>query len=337
VTASLPCCYVHIGAPKTGSTTLQKLLFENRRILLERGVLYPDVSLRGYGHHDLAFLLSGEYPDWAIPQPRPLEALVDELGRIVAAHAGDILLSSENFYLFPAPEALRQMLEASGASAGRRTVIIVYARRQDEAHESWYNQTVKAQGATHGLSKSIVRWRGLWDYHARLAEWSAVFGSHNLIVRAYEEDSFAGGSLLEDFATVVGVSTEGLVWPTERANGGLNRDLLEFQRLFNRLPLKIREKRRFFRRLIELTELTAGTGRFDETPLLTCAQRRQIMTDYQAGNCDVARAFLGRETLFPPSTRGRSASRTERAELTLDKLTYTVRWLMTRRDAARTR
>ncbi len=38
--------YLHIGMPKTSSTYLQKILFDNREILLENGILYPVSGMR---------------------------------------------------------------------------------------------------------------------------------------------------------------------------------------------------------------------------------------------------------------------------------------------------
>src|SRR5262249_54363877 len=100
-------CYVHIGAPKTGSTFLQQVVHDNRAALRPRGLLSPEVSLRGFGHHDLAFLLAGGYPEWATPQPRTLAELAAELDEATQGHAGPVLLSSEDFYLCPAPQRLR--------------------------------------------------------------------------------------------------------------------------------------------------------------------------------------------------------------------------------------
>lgn len=152
---ALAPCFVHIGAPKTGTTYLQQFLHDNRAALRRQGLLYPEVSLRGYGHHDLAFLLAGGYPDWATPQPRMLDDLAAELDAATQGHAGPLLLSSEDFYLFPAPERLREMLADVGVLASHRPVIVVYVRRQDDAHVSWYNQTIKAQGHTHSLDECI--------------------------------------------------------------------------------------------------------------------------------------------------------------------------------------
>jgi hypothetical protein len=60
--------FLHIGAPKTGSTYLQQVLFKNRETLAANGVLYPysavDQSFRSahdfcgttwFGHHATRF------------------------------------------------------------------------------------------------------------------------------------------------------------------------------------------------------------------------------------------------------------------------------------------
>lgn len=39
-------CYVHIGLPKTGTTSIQEFLFANHAQLKQQGYLYP-VSLGG--------------------------------------------------------------------------------------------------------------------------------------------------------------------------------------------------------------------------------------------------------------------------------------------------
>jgi len=323
---------VHIGAPKTGSTYLQRLLYENREQLLrEQGVLYPDVNLRGFGHHDLAFLIGGGYPDWAISQQKSLSTLAAELRTAVAGHCGDIILSSEDFYLFPQPEELRRLLHECGALDGREPRILVYIRRQDDAHESWYNQTVKAQGATHSLEESIEKDFRLWDYSAQLEQWAATFGRGAVCVRRFESAAFAGGTLRSDFLQHAGVVDTGLTPPPDEINVSLNRDLLEFQRSLNRLPLRTVQKRRFHRELMELSRHSAGQGIFDETPLLGSERRRAIMSSYRESNEQLSLTwFSGKPTFSDPDGQPETPA-TAGSGLTAGKLLRILTWLMLRR------
>lgn len=319
---------VHIGAPKTGTTWLQKVLTDNRALLQTRGVLYPDASLRGFGHHDLAFLLGGGYPEWATPQPRNLADIEAELKQTVTAHRGTVLLSSENFYLYPEPATLRGLLERCWLV---EPAIVVYLRRQDAAHESWFNQTIKAQGYTHTLEECIARFHGLWDFEAQLAKWADAFGRDALVVRVYEEQQFEGGSLLTDFAAAAGIDARGLVLPEAEVNAGLNRDILEFQRVVNGLPLATIEKRRFHKELIALSAGAKGSGLFDESPLLTPARRQDLMAQYAAGNRAVARTYLGRDELFREPLPQDGAAPGE--GLTTEKLARILGWLLAKGKA----
>jgi hypothetical protein len=289
--------------------------------------------LRGYGHHDLAFLVGGGYPDWATPPPQPvsLAGLTAALADAVRRHSGPIVISSENFYLYPAPQALHALLDQCGVFATHDPAIVVYLRRQDDAHESWYNQTIKAQGYTHDLDACIREFHDLWDYRLQLDRWAAAFGEERLVVRLYEDHAYVGGDLVSDFFSVLGLSTDGIAVPQARVNSGINNDVLEFQRLVNALPLSVQERRRFHRELIALTARTAGTSLFDDTPLLDHRRRQTILDTYADANRAVARRFFNRDELFTPLAPAAAGARSGAVQgLTIEKLVPILGWLMFR-------
>lgn len=326
-------CFIHIGAPKTGTTFIQKFLFENRDRLLGKGVLYPDVSLRGYGHHDLAFLLAGGYPEWATSQPRSLTELQAELREKATGHDGALLLSSENFYLYPEPEKLMETLALTGITGSHRPVIIMYVRRQDKAHESWYNQTIKAQGYTHTPDECIESFMDLWDYRKQSESWASVFGPENIVLRPYETGQFINGSLIDDFLHQIHLGPADWSKPAASpVNASINRDILEFQQSINHLPLSPLEKRSFLHELSELSMLASGTGLFDEGPLLDFRQRTRIKATYEAGNTWVARKYLGRDELFFEDMPPGDELPSDREGLSSRKLLYILGWLMIRKN-----
>lgn len=305
-----PTCFVHIGAPKTGSSALQRFFSRNRSRLKRYGLLYPSASLRGHGHHDIAFQLNGTYPEWATPSKHGLSLLLDAIADETADHKGDILLSSENFYLFPQPQALANALESSGILGARPIVILVYLRRQDLAHESWYNQTVKAQGYTHTFPECIDSFASLWDYDKQLKKWESAFGQDSVIVGIYDGLEESSVRLLKHALRVLGRPDADLLFPKERVNPGLNRDILEFQRERNTLPIPAAEKRRFNESLMALSQASRGNGQFDESSLLDDNQRCRLIERYRAGNHQVALRYFGRPDLFPhftPPAEGRGA------------------------------
>lgn len=323
-------CILHIGAPKTGSTALQKFLACNRNALTRLDWEYPDVSLRGFGHHDLAFLVGEGYPEWALPQERTYDELLRDLTSSVAERPR-IIMSSENFYLFPNPQGVSRML--GQAKFPHETVkVVVYVRRQDDALVSWYNQVVKAQGYTGTIDDCIAENRELWDYASRLEAWSEVFGRDNLIVRPYQTKDLVEGDIRRDFLRLAGLSPEGFDWSEESINTRISRDVLEFQRLVNQLPLSPIEKRRFHKELIALTSATAMTGLFDDSPLLTTTQRREIVSAYADSNARVAKSYLGRERLFDESVSAEPVRPGKRKGLSVEKLIYILSWILARRS-----
>lgn len=287
---------IHIGAPKTGTTAAQRFFTSAAPALAARGVLYPDVCLRGYGHHDLAFLVGGGYPDWATPQPRDLDSLAADLDRALRSESPLVVLSSEDFYLQPEPAALRALIERS--RSGRAIQVLAYVRRQDHMAVSWYNQAVKAQGFTGSFEECERLTSHLWDYSRQLAPWAAAFGDDALRVRVYEPARLVGGDIVLDVLSALDIDPAGLERPSAPVNTNLSRDILEFQRQINRLPLTREQKRKFHKELMALTEATRGQGLFDDTPVVGPRTRRELLERYEASNRAFARRWFGRDELF---------------------------------------
>jgi hypothetical protein len=322
-------CLLHIGAPKTGFTALQKFLAANYLRLRGLGLHYPEASLRGFGHHDIAFLVAGGYPDWATAQDRPLEEMVRDLAAEIAGSEA-AALSSENFYLQPNPPGVARLLEQAGIGT-QQVQVVVYLRRQDEAHLSWYNQAVKAQGYSGTIAESIAATDALWDYSKQLARWAAVFGTQNILVRIYQPPQSSCGDIRRDFLRVAGLAETGFDFPAEAVNSRINAEILEFQRVVNRLPLTPQQKRGAHRELIALTAATEGTEVFDDPPLLGTEERFAILARYAEGNTAVARTYLSRAHLFDDAMPQGLPRRAERARLDTEKLVYILGWLMARR------
>jgi len=329
----MPTTHVHIGVPKTGSTAIQRFASDHRNALRGCGLLYPETALRGLGHHDLAFLLDGGYPEWATPQSRPLEELADELGSECAAFEGDVLLSSEDFFLFPQPERLAELLATTGLATDRDLRIIVYLRRQDDLLVSWHNQQVKAQGFDGSFDASVEQSAWLGHYDVELARWADVFGAEQLDVRRYETGP-EPGSLLLDFLSVVCPDASELVVDasTEAVNTRLTRDLLELQRIINRLPVSVIEKRGLHRDLISLSADpdAAAVFAFDDTPVASAVQLDDLMARYVAGNEAVSERFFGGEPVFG-DRRSAVADGEPYPGLDVDTVAAVFGWLMLRR------
>lgn len=319
-------CVLHIGAPKTGSTSLEKFLFGNQDKLTENGWFYPCATVRGYGHHDLAYLVSGSYPDWALPQDKTFDELLEELHNAITDHS-KIILSSEIYYMYSKPADVAKMLEYLGIPIAN-VRIILYIRRQDEAHLSWYNQRVKAQGYTDSINNSIDDSFGLWDYRQKLSPWQKVFGRDSITLRIYEKEKLAGGDVRNDFLTAIDVEVSGFQWPEQEVNTRLCSDILEFQRLVNKLPLEPLQKRKFREKLMLLSESSKNTGLFDDLPLLDNNKRERILESYAKSNAEVARDYFQRDLLFDDAMPNHAEKTTARCGLDVEKLGLILGWIL---------
>ena len=118
--AETPVTYLHVGAPKSGTTYLQSLLWNNRAALREDGVLYPGPHYLSHTHAalDLQRTRFAGYDDPAVPGA--WKRLVDE----IRAWNGTAIISQELFS--PArPDAVERAM----ASLSFSDVHLVYTAR----------------------------------------------------------------------------------------------------------------------------------------------------------------------------------------------------------------
>lgn len=134
---------LHIGAHKTGSTTLQHFLSRNDAALATQGVVYPRTGRSrdaiAYGaHHPVAAGLLGGFDADAFG------AFADRLGAEIAAASSPraVILSSETFSLIN-PRVLAQALDVLRKRLEVTPEIVLYERPQCGAIHSAYTQQAK--------------------------------------------------------------------------------------------------------------------------------------------------------------------------------------------------
>lgn len=205
--------YIHIGAPKTATSTLQAILARKAGKLAKAGVLYPAIPRHGDAHHVLVCDLIEKFqgsrmPDFwygQFPRGQAWARLREEI-----ADQGDdlqsVVISSELF--FGQSRKLRPMLaEIQEHLAGHTVKIVAFLRRQDQLYSSFFNQDVKgarqwADGpyqfyATHQIFQH--------NYFELLNIWGETFGPNNIIVRPYESAQWLDGDIVADFCDATGI------------------------------------------------------------------------------------------------------------------------------------
>jgi hypothetical protein len=325
---SSPTLFIHIGIPKTGSTSIQQFATDHRQLLAKHGVLYPETALRGLGHHDLAFLIHGSYPEWAIGQNTSLASFKNQLADECRHHRGDILLSSENFYLFPEPEKLYSFIKETGLDRERKIRVLAFIRRQDSLLISWYNQMVKAQGFTESIQDSLESSYWLGKYDSNFRAWESVFGKKQLTLIPIESLINNDSSLPLHFWSIVCplILDKIPVQKIERVNISLNRDLLEIQKLINRLPITIFEKRKYHKKLMQLSRNHQKL--LDNSPLMTDSERIGLLKEFATENRQIARRYFYGNNPYEVIENNIEESAQAYPGLTVEKTIAVITWLI---------
>lgn len=102
--------FLHIGAPKTGTTYLQQVLDRNREAMKEAGVLYPRIHLDA--HHTAVWDLRGTFED--VPGGRKMTGHWDELVRQTLDWEGQTVVVSSEMFVFSDAEEARRILGSFG-------------------------------------------------------------------------------------------------------------------------------------------------------------------------------------------------------------------------------
>jgi hypothetical protein len=198
--------FLHIGMPKTGSTTIQRTLLLNKRRLAKAGVYYP------YRTNTLYGLVTGTEPG------PPL---------IVPKRCHTVIISDERLFNRVRSPAHAEMIANKLREISQDIKVISYVRRQDEVFVSAYF-TRLLMGSSQKLQDLPLN---PVQTYKRLSSWNEPFGVENMIVRRFGR-SYLPDGLIPDFTKAVGIDH----LPIEQApvaNSSPRCDVLEIIRRLN--------------------------------------------------------------------------------------------------------
>ena len=246
---------MHIGLEKTGTTSIQFLLRQNREQLLRSSILVSKSSTTG-NNFQLAvasyskFRADGLTRQLAISNQRELESfrqsVIEALASEIKSNKPEkLVLSSEHFQsrLLGQEDItlLKKLLEDAGCSNVR---VLMYLRDPLKIAMSHHGMAIKKgihvtddfYRPDHRRISHII------DHKKTMNNWSAVFGEANLDVRLYPEGQ-SSDALISDFLDAAGITT-------------------------NQIDLSKREQRNVNLSAIALKVLNEINGRSDRVRLL---------------------------------------------------------------------
>lgn len=305
--------YLHIGMPKTGSSSLQAFCKENQAVLEQHGYCYPimPVSYRWIPKVRNAHFLLGN----ACRETDETDK-TEELEKRQQAFAylkevfdsfSNVILSDEgiwNSLTGKRKEALGDIKNFCDSN-DIELKVIVYLRRQDSYLESYWKQKIRRRGATWQW-KRIMRHTPDYialDYYEHLCRIAGQVGEDNLVVRRYERGCFAGsdGTIFSDFLEAIGLElTEEYASVSEQRNVSLNNNYAEIKRIMNSLlPEEPKARAREGEWLEQIAvECCQSLKTPYESTMYSAKEQKDFMERYREDNARIAREFMGEETLF---------------------------------------
>lgn len=226
--------YLHIGAPKTGTTYLQSLLAHNRQVLADKGILYP--SLKGDAHHKPVWDLRGT-PE----QRKDAKRVQGSWQRLVDTVNGsdlDALISSEHLVFARDPH----VKQALAAFQGKVHVIFTARDLLRQVPAVWQERIKNQQTVTYrAFVESIMGAggpgsRAFWtaqDPAGALQRWSVGDADRMHVVTA-PPPGIAPHVLWDRFLSVLGLPGSDFDLQLEpKANASLSLTQAELLRRYN--------------------------------------------------------------------------------------------------------
>lgn len=181
--------FVHIGAHKTGTTSLQRFFRDHSDKLGDLGYFYPQSASYSFAQHRLAFALKG-MRDPSVGDIPIFDTEIDELlQEIEQSPHSRVIISSEELFSVNAGavDSLREALN------GYSVFILAVLRRPDELFASLYNQLAKDPNSPFRMhySKLLDKPGSLaadMRFENVLGRWARCFGQEALKIRCYEDD-----------------------------------------------------------------------------------------------------------------------------------------------------
>lgn len=213
-----PRFVLHIGANKTGTSSIQRMLALNADALARAGWSYPDFHLQHCAHHALAYTLAG-HPTRGLAQ-----GWRGAWAKATADPGTAYVISSELFFRNVPPQAAAQLFPPG------QTRIVLYLREHLGYLASWYAQAVQERNLTAGFDDYIRLFPHPFDTFLR--RWEAVYGAGAITLRPFRRDAFPGGDIRQDFLALMG-GVDGIRMPAADSNLTISGNLLFFKRLLN--------------------------------------------------------------------------------------------------------
>lgn len=300
---------VHIGRPKTGTTSLQQFLYANRQALSEAGyLLFDDIGRPN--NVDIPAYFSRTFPNglkqwlWRrgirdehdrqdfFQSHRVLEKVEQQVDRGRVTHHTAIITSEHLASSLSRRDEITDFRDWIDRVFDSVRIVCLVRPQVDLAVSSW--STSLRSGYRRRFStflEHFVQRRAL-DYFRFATGWTTVFGSQAVAFHVYQ--STTQSDVREFFANRYLQGAQDLVFKTERANSSLGRWQGTFLRLVNRVvPFWLPGHDAPNPRNLALRhQIQRWIAPVDRPLVLGPTDRQRIARHFEHSNAEFSQAFL---------------------------------------------
>jgi hypothetical protein len=199
---------VHIGLPKSGTTTIQGFLYDNGEALRALSIDYPRVGRedpgRSRAHHNFANELAAHGGGFNPSVGR----LSDLVRHVIESNHRCTILSSERFCQLT-PDAVCRFVDILRRT-GQNIQVVFVIRDLVDLIPSSYSQSIRFGYSTHDFDK-FFRKRSKSDrtnQYLMAKSWADVIGWKAVRVRPLNIASLRRGDLIDDFLATAGLDPD---------------------------------------------------------------------------------------------------------------------------------
>lgn len=294
--------YLHIGSPKTATTSIQHFCHDNQEVLNKKGYCYPDF---GYRFPRIGVLRNGHFIMNSVQKEKnnDIEAakqIFEEGFQAIYElfeKYDNVILSDEGLwnYGYHKKSQVWKKLKKELDKNIFCIKVIVYLRRQDAYLFSWWNQQIK-EGFR---ANATISWAAIaanpsyiqLDYYKMLEHISSFVGKDNVCVRVFDKNEFYGGTIYKDFMQCIGLEfSDEYTITSEMTNLSLTKNNNEIKRILNGVPELDMETNNRYRTL--LTDLSETGIENENWSMFSAEEYIAFMKNYEEGNQKIATEYL---------------------------------------------
>lgn len=286
---------IHIGGHKTGSTSIQKFLFDNASSILKHNVCYPltltSENIYFYGQHALAWnIINRKGNDKYGLSQSDIDDSIHKLKAEIVDNR-DLILSSEDF-AWANEEGIKTL---SSILSGYKVYVILYVRRQDEASQALYQTDILYGGQSELFNEWFKYRRDAFDYWAITERWKYATG-FNMIVRPYSKDILVNGDVVPDFIGIINqifgrnvISNLESLKTAKSLNKTSPDSITKIIRYYN----SVSKNNPIIPALIKLGSELNASKISKHYQLISPSTKRSVLDSYLQGNLALSKLFLG--------------------------------------------